>query len=169
MGSRRWSRQFSLWHPLDATDKTSSDLQEDRQPEGGSASSWTEQRLCVFQIGGVEALGERAVDRARRLRASARRRCSPHSRAWLVAARNSNNFACWARAMRSACCKQAWPSSSLFSASSTVPERCSSPSRLVLAGGVRYFQSLPQCGQCRRPVAAARQTLGQARQAKRQI
>src|SRR5271166_1383325 len=40
MGSRRWSRQFSLWHPLDATDKTSSDLQEDREPEGGSASPW---------------------------------------------------------------------------------------------------------------------------------
>ena len=31
MGSRRWSRQFSLWHPLDAADKTSSDLQEDRR------------------------------------------------------------------------------------------------------------------------------------------
>src|SRR6516165_6277202 len=40
---------------------------------------------------------------------------------------------------------------------------------LMLAGGVGYFQSLPQCGQCRRPIAAARQTLGQGRQTKRQI
>src|SRR5215471_19294897 len=39
----------------------------------------------------------------------------------------------------------------------------------MLAGGVRYFQSLPQCGQCRRPIAAARQTLGKGRQTKRQI
>jgi hypothetical protein len=28
MGGRRWSRQFRLWHPLDATDKTSSDYKK---------------------------------------------------------------------------------------------------------------------------------------------
>src|SRR6516165_12443577 len=39
----------------------------------------------------------------------------------------------------------------------------------MLAGGVRCFQSLPQCGQCRRPIAAACETLGQGRQTKRQI
>src|SRR5262249_2598912 len=41
--------------------------------------------------------------------------------------------------------------------------------RLMLAGSVRYFQSLPQCGQCRRPVAPARQTLAPGRPTTRQI
>jgi len=39
----------------------------------------------------------------------------------------------------------------------------------MLAGGVRYFQSLPQCGQCRRAIAMSGQALGQERQTKRQI
>ena len=33
----------------------------------------------------------------------------------------------------------------------------------MLAGGARYFQSLAQRGQCRRPIAVPRQTLGQER------
>jgi hypothetical protein len=38
----------------------------------------------------------------------------------------------------------------------------------MLAGGVRCFQSLPQGGQCRRPIAVPGQTLGQERQTIRQ-
>ena len=57
MGGSRWSRQFSLRHPLDAPDETSSDLQEDRQPEGDSASAWTYEarrmtRMSVESRGG---------------------------------------------------------------------------------------------------------------------
>jgi leucine-zipper of insertion element IS481 len=45
----------------------------------------------------------RIVFVARRLRASARRPCSPHSQARSRAARSSSDFACWARTMRIAC------------------------------------------------------------------
>ena len=37
-----------------------------------------------------------------------------------------------------------------------------------VAGGARYLQSLPQCGQCRRPIAVSGQTFGQERQTIRQ-
>ena len=38
----------------------------------------------------------------------------------------------------------------------------------MLAGGTCYSQSVPQCGQCRRPIAVPRQTLGQEREPIRQ-
>jgi hypothetical protein len=61
-----------------------------------------QQRLGLFQIEGVEALSEPAVDRAEKFVSLHRRFWSRQSRAMLIAARSSQDFARCARATASA-------------------------------------------------------------------
>ena len=68
-----------------------------------SSRQFVEQRLCLFQIGGVEALGEPAVDRGEEIAGFGAPALLAPQPGEIAAARNSSDFACWACAMRIAC------------------------------------------------------------------
>ena len=66
-----------------------------------------QQRLGLLEVGGVKALGEPAVDRCQQLAGLGALALLLPQAARLMAARSSQDLACWRRAMARACWKQA--------------------------------------------------------------
>jgi hypothetical protein len=69
----------------------------------GRLGQFVEQRLGHFEVGGIEAFGKPAEDRASSAAASCGRPCCWRRRAMLIVARNSQDFAVCRRATSMPC------------------------------------------------------------------
>ena len=83
----------------DRHDRNRAVAAEDFDSTPPSLSQFVEQRLCLFEIGRVEAFGEPAIDRGEEVAGFGGRSWSRRSRARLAAARNTQSLAPCSAAM----------------------------------------------------------------------